>query len=145
ALSPTAAFFFYATGEFTQRSVKRIFDTAMFFSNMLEWGLDSKRGRSSVGRVNEIHGRYNIPSEIFQFILLNICFVPPIFNERVGWRRYSEIERLGWFHAFIDMGLGMNIRGLTHDHDAMKRWWLDFNATKTASSRAASVLFEEVF
>ncbi len=41
----------------------------------------------------------------------------------VGHRPLSDIERLGYFHAQINMGQAMNIQELNHDWDEMRAWF----------------------
>src|SRR5438874_208049 len=75
-ITPHIASFFFSTREFTERSVRRIVDTVTLFANMIEWGLDSARGRFCLERVNEIHGRYALPGDGMRFVLSGILFIP---------------------------------------------------------------------
>jgi predicted heme/steroid binding protein len=141
---PYSALMFASTGEFELRAFKRINDTVMFFSNMIEWGLDSKRGRDAVARLNTIHGRYTLPSELFRFILSGIMFIPVHFNERLGWRRFTDVERLGWFYTFAEMGRAMNIAGVTDDFDEMHAWWRDMVARAGETSPVGQKVFHQI-
>ena len=60
AQSSTIGTFFRSTKEAEKNSVARFFDTYALYANVFEWGLDSKRGRSAIRWMNEIHGRYFI-------------------------------------------------------------------------------------
>lgn len=142
-LVPHSGLFFHSTGEFTLRSVQRITDTVMFFSNMIEWGLDSRRGRTAITRLNGIHGRYTIPNATFKFILGNIMFVPTIWNDKVGWRKFTKIERAGWYHTFARMGRAMNIQEIPDDPDEMYGWWVDYNEHKAHYSDVSRKGFDE--
>ena len=46
-----------------------------------------------------------------------LMFVPILWNEKLGFRRFTDVERLGWFHAFAEMGRAMNIAGIPDDYD----------------------------
>lgn len=136
--------FFLSTDEFNQRSVRRVIDTVLLFANVLEWGIDSERGRTSIERINEIHGRYYIPNEGFRFVLSGIMFIPHEWNQRFGWRKFSEVEKLGWFHAFLKMGRAMNIENLTDDFDEMYAWYLDYSQRHASFSPVKRRLFDNI-
>jgi hypothetical protein len=125
-VSSPMSMFFSNTGEFAVRSVRRIMDTTHLFNNMTEWGLDSGRGRACIERVNGIHGRYYIHNDSFRFVLSGILFVPEDFNARLGWRRFTEVEKLGWFHAYARLGRAMGIQGVSDDYEEMKGWYDEY-------------------
>jgi cytochrome b involved in lipid metabolism len=143
-LLPANAMFFHSTGEFIHRAFQRINDTVMFFSNMLEWGLESKRGREAVARVNAIHGRYAAPNDAFRFILGGLMFVPVLWNQKLGWRPFTEVERLGWFNAFAQMGRAMNIRGISDDYDTEFAWWREMSSCAGGTTDATQRAFVEI-
>jgi len=122
-IAPQANLFFFSTGEFGLRTYKRFIDTVLLFDNIHQWGPESRRGRAAVARINQIHGRYSLPNDAFKWVLLNLVFVPELWNARLGWRPFTELERLGWFHEHIRVGRLMRIQGLTDDIDEMRRWW----------------------
>jgi cytochrome b involved in lipid metabolism len=141
---PTGSLLFHSTGEFTLRSVQRINDTAMFFSNLLEWGLHSHRGRETISRLNGIHGRYAIASDTFKFILGNIMFVPEIWNAKLGWRPLSGVEHAGWYHAFARLGRAMNIKSIPDDREEMRQWWTDYGSRMADSTPVQRKTFDEI-
>ena len=141
---PTGSLLFHSTGEFTLRSVQRINDTALFFSNLLEWGLHSHRGRETISRLNGIHGRYSIASDTFKFILGNIMFVPEIWNAKLGWRPLSSVEHSGWYHAFAKLGRAMNIQSIPDDREEMRQWWTDYGARMADSTPVQRKTFDEI-
>jgi hypothetical protein len=120
---PHARTFFFGVGEFMVRGAKRLIDTTLVFENTNNWGLESERGQKAIARLNEIHGRYNIPNDTFKFVLANNMFAPIIWNERVGWRKFTEVERLGWFYQQVKIGRAMNIQGISDDYEEMRQWW----------------------
>lgn len=141
---PTGALLFHATGEFTLRSVQRINDTAMFFTNLFEWGAHSFRGRQTLERLNGIHGRYAVANDTFKFILANIIFVPDIWNRKLGWRPFCEVEKQGLFHAYKKMGRHMHIRDLPDDREELRQWWVDYNARMGDSTPVQRKTFDEI-
>ncbi len=64
------------TGEFRTRSQKRYDDTDIIVSELIEWGYDSDRGKRALGRLNEIHGRFNIANEDFLYVLSTFVYEP---------------------------------------------------------------------
>lgn len=141
---PTGTLLFHSTGEFTLRSVQRINDTSMFFSNLLEWGLYSHRGRETISRLNGIHGRYSIASDTFKFIMGNNMFVPELWNAKLGWRPFTDIELAGWYHAFARLGRAMNIRDIPDDREEMRQWWCDYGARLADSTPVQRKTFDEI-
>jgi predicted heme/steroid binding protein len=141
---PANAMFFHSTGEFIHRAFQRINDTVMFFSNMLEWGLESKRGREAIARINAIHGRYAAPNDAFRFILDGLMFVPVLWNRKLSWRCFTEVERLGWFNAFLQMGRAMNIRGISDDYDTEFAWWQEMSSCAGGTTDATQRAFVEI-
>lgn len=126
AVIPHLTTMFLSTGEFSLRSVRRIIDTVGLFNTMTEWGLDSKRGRACIERVNGIHGRLYIHNDAFRFVLSGILFTPEEWNRKLGWRPFTEVERMGWFHHFIKLGRAMNIQGLTDSYEEQHEWYKDY-------------------
>lgn len=141
---PTGSLLFHSTGEFTLRSVKRIQDTVLFFSNLMEWGLESYRGRLALKRLNGIHGRYSVSSDTFKFILGNVMFVPELWNAKLGWRPMTRVELEGWYQAFAKVGRAMNIRAIPDDREEMRQWWFDYGARMADSTPVQRKTFDEI-
>ena len=55
------------TGEFAARPQKRYDDTDIIISELMEWGYDSDRGKRALRRLNQMHGRFSIANEDFQY------------------------------------------------------------------------------
>lgn len=143
-IAPQANLFFFSTGEFGVRTYKRFIDTVLLFDNIHQWGPESRRGREAAARINAIHGRYNIPNDAFKWVLLNLVYVPVLWNERLGWRRFTDAERLGWFFEHIRVGRLMNIQGLSDDYDEMHRWWRDASRAAAQPSEITRSSFEKL-
>ena len=78
----------------------------------MEHGYDSERGRAAIARMNEIHGRFQIRNEDFLYVLSTFVFEPIRWNERFGWRRMTEKERVALFHFWREVGGRMNIQDI---------------------------------
>lgn len=144
AVSLPLATFFLQTGEFSERGVKRIVDTVLLVCNVLEWGVESKRGRQCLERIREIHARYAIPDAAFKFVLAGIMFIPFEFNQRFGFRRMTDVERLGWFHAFDSFGRAMGIEELEGDFDASYRWYREVSHAAARYGRNKEQLVRDI-
>jgi predicted heme/steroid binding protein len=142
AALPYTAMLFESTGAFTRQTVKRFEDTFLLFANLVEWGIDSRRGRACREEINRIHGRMAIPNDGYLFVLGNFMFVPIIRNERFGWRKFTDVERLGWFHQFVEVGRALNVEGLIDDYDEMRAWWDDLNQRYCKHSAACRRVFD---
>jgi hypothetical protein len=114
------------TGEFQNRAQKRYDDTDILVSEMLEFGYGSERGRSALYRMNQIHGRFRIANDDFLYVLSTFIFEPIRWNERFGWRRLCEQERLAMFYFWREIGRRMNIADLPESYDAMERFKRDY-------------------
>jgi len=115
--------FFHSTGTAEETPVKRTEDTLLHYYYFFNWGLDSYHGRKAIEGMNQMHGRYFIPNDGMKYVLLNAAFTVLDAFDRVAHRPLTAIERLGYFHAQINMGLAMNIQELTHDWDDMRAWF----------------------
>ena len=110
------------TGEFRERSQKRYDDTDLIVSELLERGYDSERGRRALKRLNQLHGRFQIANEDFLYVLSTFIYEPIRWNERFGWRPMCEVERLGYFHFWRQVGRRMNIKDLPTSYDEFERF-----------------------
>jgi hypothetical protein len=144
AQSSVVSLFFRSTREAEDNAVLRFHDTMGLFANFFEWGADSRRGRAAVARINQIHGRYAIPDEGMRFVLLNGAFTWIEGADRIGHRALSDVERRGYFHAYVKLGRAMHIAGLSDDYDEMYRWFLDFASANAAPHPLKRETFERL-
>ena len=115
--------FFHSTGTAEETPVKRTEDTLLHYYYFFNWGLDSYHGRKAIEGMNQMHGRYFIPNDGMKYVLLNAAFTVLDAFDRAGHRPLTDIERRGYFHAQINMGVAMNIQELNHDWDEMRAWF----------------------
>lgn len=136
------ALFLRSTREAERNPVGRFFDTYALFANYFEWGADSQRGARAVERINQIHGRYYLPNEGMKYVLLNTAFTWLDGIERVGHRPLTEVERSGFFHAYVRLGRAMNIRELSDDRDEMYGWFREANRRNASHAPLKTETFE---
>ena len=100
------------TGEFQARTRKRYDDTEILLSEAAEHGLDSDRGRASVGRINAMHARYRIANADMLYVLTTFICEPIRWLDRFGRRPMTQRERQGWFAYYHALGVRMGIADL---------------------------------
>jgi hypothetical protein len=110
------------TGEFQQRAQKRYDDTDIIVSELIDWGYDSPRGRAALRRMNQLHGRFDIANEDFQYVLSTFIYEPIRWNAQYGWRHYCEQEQMSLFFFWREIGRRMNIRDLPEAYAAFERF-----------------------
>jgi hypothetical protein len=123
----TATTFFHATGKAERVPIERAEDTLAHYYFFHNWGEDSYHGRAAIESMNTIHGRYYIHNDAIKYVLLNGGFTVLDGLALMAHRPLTDKERLGYFHATVNMGRAMNIQGLTHSWDEMYGWFHDLN------------------
>jgi hypothetical protein len=116
------------TGEFRHRPQQRYDDTDLLVSALLEEGYDSEPGRKALRRINQQHGRFEIANGEFLYVLSTFVYEPIRWNERFGWRRMTETERLGLFHFWREVGRRMGIRDIPEDYAALEAYNREYEA-----------------
>jgi hypothetical protein len=114
------------TGEFTQRTQKRYDDTVLLLAEILENGYDSQRGKVALRRINQMHGRYEIPNDEFLYVLSTFVFEPIRWNERFGWRPLLRKEKLASFYFWREIARRMAIRDVPEDYETFERYYDEF-------------------
>lgn len=117
------------TGEFGQRGQKRYDDTDIIISELVEHGYSSERGMRALRRMNQMHHRFTIANEDFLYVLSTFIYEPIRWNERFGWRRMLEKERLAYFHFWREVGHRMGIRDIPTDYQAFEQFNVDYERT----------------
>ena len=62
-----------------------------------------------------------------KYVLLNAAFTVLHAFDAIGHRPLTDVERLGYFHAQVNMGQAMQIQELTHSWDEMSAWFDKLN------------------
>ena len=136
------------TQEFGKRAQKRYDDTDIIVSEMMEHGYDSERGRAAIAKMNAIHGRFKIRNEDFLYVLSTFVFVPIRWNERFGWRRMTEKERVALFHFWREVGIRMNIKDIPADYAEFERYNIEYervNYRFTETNHRVGVAVRDLF
>ncbi len=136
------------TGEFQHRAQKRYDDTDIIVSELMEHGYESERGKRALRRMNQLHGRFEIANEDYLYVLSTFIYEPIRWNERFGWRRMCEKERLALFHFWREVGRRMNIRDIPLEYETFERFNKDFESnhfTFTETSQRVGTATRELF
>lgn len=114
------------TGEFHHHTQKRYDDTGLLVAEILQWGYDSERGQESIRRINAIHNHYPISNQDFLYVLSTFIYEPIRWNERFGWRLFSESEKLAIFYFWQEIGQRMQINDIPPTYDAFAQYNQDY-------------------
>ncbi len=133
---PSIAELLDSTGEFVERSRKRYDDTDLLISSFAEHGHSTPLGRAAIRRMNQIHGRFAIANEDFVYVLSTFVVEPFRWNERFGWRRALEVERLAQLHFWRAVGRLMNIGDIPETYVEMERFNAEFERSRFAHTDA---------
>ncbi|HEX5177338.1 MAG TPA: oxygenase MpaB family protein [Chthoniobacteraceae bacterium] len=146
--APSIAALLHKTQEFELRSQKRYDDTDIIVSEIMEHGYDSERGRAAIARMNALHGRFQIANRDFLYVLSTFIFEPIRWNERFGWRRMIEKERLALFHFWRAVGERMGIVEIPASYDEFaefNRAYEQSHFRRSEPSRCVGAATRELF
>lgn len=115
-----------ATHEFSDRTQKRYDDTDLILSEIIEHGYDSARGREALGRMNKMHGRFNISNDDFRYVLTTFVMEPYRWIKRFGYRKSTRKELEAGYHLWAEIGTRMGIQDIPADFDAMEQYNIDY-------------------
>jgi hypothetical protein len=118
------------TGEFYHHTQKRYDDTALIIAEILKWGYNSDRGNQALQRMNAIHGHYQISNEDFLYVLSTFIYEPIRWNQRFGWRLFTESEKLAIFYFWQEVGKRMAIHSLPPTYAQFAQYKEDYEAQK---------------
>jgi hypothetical protein len=124
------------TGEFRQRAQRRYDDTDILVSELMEHGYEGDRGRRALRRMNQLHGRFDIPNDEYQYVLSTFVFEPIRWNALYGWRPLTGNERLAYFHFWREVGRRMGIRDIPAEYEVFERFNRDFERDRFAFDEA---------
>lgn len=97
------------TGEFDRAVQKRYDDTGLILDTVLQHGMGSAEGRAAIRRMNRMHGSYDIGAGDMRYVLSTFVTVPIRWLDRVGWRPFSETEKVASAHYYRALGRHMGI------------------------------------
>lgn len=137
---PTIGRLLFDTGEFTGSVQKRHDDTAILLETIAAEGLESPDGRAGVRRMNQMHGSYDISNDDMRYVLATFVVTPVRWNERYGWRRLSEVEKLAAVRYYQRLGRLMGIQHVPADFEGFARLMDDYErATYVFDAKARAV------
>lgn len=110
------------TGEFLRRTQKRYDDTVLILSEIIENGYDHPRGHAGLVRMNRQHGQYTIPNDEYLYTLSTFIYEPIYWNERFGWRKLTETEKLASYYFWREIGRRMAIRDIPESYEAFEEF-----------------------
>jgi uncharacterized protein (DUF2236 family) len=115
------------TGELEHRVAKRIVDTILLSSAVLDQGFSQGAGREAARRVNAMHRRYDIHEDDFVAVGCDEALCGLAVAEQFGWRAVTDIERkaLRNYYDLQSRAYGSR-RPLPPDITAMKAFWSDY-------------------
>ena len=114
------------TGEFHHHTQKRYDDTGLLIAEILKWGYDSDRGKESIRRMNLIHGHYQISNEDFLYVLSTFIYEPIRWNQRFGWRLFTDKEKLAIYYFWQAVGTKMAIKNIPPTYDEFAQYNQDY-------------------
>jgi hypothetical protein len=120
--SPAVSRLLDETQEFALRAQRRYDDTDLILSTIVESGYDSEEGKRAIRRMNRLHRRFDIANDDFLYVLSTFVYEPIRWNERFGWRRFVEQERLAWFHYWREVGKRMAIEQIPETFKEFERY-----------------------
>jgi hypothetical protein len=124
--SPAVSRLLDETQEFALRAQRRYDDTDLILSTIVESGYDSDEGKRAIRRLNRLHRRFDIANEDFLYVLSTFVYEPIRWNERFGWRRFVEHERLAWFHYWREVGTRMAIKQIPATFEELKHYNVEY-------------------
>src|SRR5215208_7122313 len=133
---PSIAALLDSTGEFVERGQKRYDDTDLLMSAFAEDGWGGALGKRALRRMNQLHRRFEIANEDFLYVLSAMMLEPIRWNERFGWRRATERERLAQLHFWREIGRRMGIRDIPETLHEVERLNVEAERTRFARTEA---------
>jgi len=125
---PSISALLHRTRQYEADGVKRLDDTKAILHEIFTDGLDSGHGQAMVEHLNRIHGFYNISNDDFLYVLTAFFIDPVLWNERYGWRKFTQHEKDGMYNDYRKLGEAMNIRDIPDSYDAFLVWRLAYEA-----------------
>ena len=135
--APSIAGLLHRTQEFEHRSQKRYDDTDIIVSEIMEHGYESDRGRAAIERMNALDSRFQIANRDFLYVLSTFIFEPIRWNERFGWRRMIESERIALFHFWCAVGQRMRLTDIPPRFEEFERFNRAYEAANFRRSTAS--------
>lgn len=110
------------SGHFTKAAQKRYDDTRILLGEIVKHGYDAPRGRQALRRINRAHRGLNADNDDMLYVLSTFIYEPVRWIDRWAWRKVTQVEKLGSFYFFREIGLRMNITSVPTDYAALLKF-----------------------
>lgn len=107
---PSIGGLLHDTGAFEGDVQKRHDDTTLLLWSISHFGIDSKAGHTSIRRMNQMHGSYNISNEDMLYVLSTFVVMPRRWLNDYGWRALTPDEALSGVLYWQRVGRLMGIK-----------------------------------
>ncbi|MEV4534272.1 oxygenase MpaB family protein [Asanoa sp. NPDC049518] len=142
--TPTVAAVLACTGELTERTHRRVDDTALLMFEIVLHGFEHPRGRAAIRRMNQLHRPHRgVPAEEFVYVLACLTVVPLRWLDRYGWRRPCCHEREATYRFYRELGEHMDIAGIPDSLASLERWFDEFDRTRLRPDAHAAAIERE--
>lgn len=131
AQDPPASTLIRATKKAEQRPLLRTENTLYYHYFVMNWGLDSFHGRTAIAGLRALHAPFHIPDDAMKFVALDAAFTVLDSLSLIGHRALTQTERLGYFHASVELAQAMGVPGLSHDIEEMYEWFRAYNRERS--------------
>ncbi len=109
---PSIGGLLHYTGAFEADVQKRHDDTTLILWSISHFGIDSKDGHTSIRRMNQMHGSYDISNEDMLYVLTTFVVMPMRWLRDYGWRQLTEDESRSGILYWQRLGKLMGIRNI---------------------------------
>jgi hypothetical protein len=122
----------------TDALVTRSAETALVFGDLIEYGLDSPRGRATIRLINRSHRAYHeaISVEDHRYALASLVVTAVRWLDRHAWRRTTANERAAIARFYQALGARMAVTGLPADYPALAAYVADCERDRIGYSDA---------
>ena len=104
------------TGEFTNRTEKRVDDTAIILVEAGNYIGGETNDPTAIRRLNRMHGAYDIPNDQMLYVLTTFVVVTRRWVDRYGYRPMLDVEVESMVRYWQRMGELMNISDVPTDY-----------------------------
>lgn len=109
---PSIGGLLHDTGVFEGDVQKRHDDTTLLLWSISHFGIDSKAGHTSIRRMNQMHGSYDISNEDMLYVLSTFVVMPRRWLRDFGWRELTADEARSGVLYWQRLGRLMGIKDI---------------------------------
>ena len=131
---PSVGQLLFDTGEFTEKVQKRYDDTTLLLDGVLEHGLDSETGRTSIRRINQMHGAYDISNDDMLYVLATFVVCPVRWVADYEWRPLGRNEIDGLTEYYRKLGKHMALKDIPGTYEDFEHFLDDYEREHFAYS-----------